>query len=167
MWAGFSPCLNLIVSQNTAQVSVYFISFLVFWLNKYSHNSRRSVARCEENLQVDCSVHVAHIARTVYQNMEEPLAYLTTFRTTSNKRCTHWHLAGLLTFALGRPRNLTFSYKKSYAGRHRFHIFRAPDSLPFSLEHSLKSVRLLTIRSEVAKWTCLNDSENTEEELKL
>ena len=150
MWAGFSPCLNnLIVSQNTAQVSVfYFVSCVLI---ESAFTGRRNVTRCEENLQVDCSVHVVHIARTVYQNMEEPLAYLTTFRTTSNQRCTHWHLAGLLTFALGRPRNLTFSYKKSYAGRHRFHIFTAPGSLPFSLEHSLKSVRLLTIRIEVAK----------------
>ena len=146
---------------------MYFISFLVFWLNLHSHNSRKNVTRCEENLQVDCSVHVAHITHTVYQNMEEPLAHLKTFRITSNQRCTDWHLAGLLTFALGRPRNLTFSYKKSYAGRHRFHIFRAPGSLPFSVEHSLKSVRLLTIRIEVAKWTCLNDSKNNEEESKL
>lgn len=161
-----SPCLNLIVSQNTVQVSVFYFVSCVLIESAFTQ-FQEECYKMWRNLQVDCSVHVAHITRTVYQNMEEPLAHLTTFRITSNQRCTHWHLAGLLTFALGRPRNLTFSYKKSYAGRHRIHIFRAPGSLSFSLEHSLKSVRLLTIRIEVAKWTCLNDSKNNEEESKL
>lgn len=172
MWAGLSPCLNLTVSQNTAQV-FYFVSFV--FMNLHSHNSRKNVTRCKENLQVDCSVHVAHFARTVYQNTEEPLAYLTTFRTTSNQRCTHLHLAGLLTFALGWPRNLIFFIQRVLCWKpyHTYFTFSdwAPGSLRFSLEHSLKSVRLLTIRIKLAdkivspKWTSLSNSDNNEEEL--